>query len=368
VAAATRTDAPVPGFGMCKIPVPADYAVLVPDGMSASLRASWFEMLADVSEWHEEIEFYSDSEDDSTDASTLSKRGHVLPQEARRRRPRSLCKRRAALGELRPLDRELHVAVVAAIRNAADEQMTAHIRGLLCRGANPLARVSQFAARPCALDQVLHARDGLQEDLANLGDAKLCHHRLLGACSAQMSRACSRSATLEKARGQAKNLLAELAALTGYATMLAAAAELWSKATPSKQLYCSRDCLYGRGVVYPNPDELCETLATLPQAACKGNCRALGNSLLSLAQAVRGKRLPVLCCSEGEVEAMRVEDELAQKAEALEDPSHARCCQCQRQQPMSAFSSSQLRNKCRGTRRCKQCVSGHIPAKRLRIF
>ena len=153
------------------------------------------------------------------------------------------------------------------------------IHNLLCKGANPCVHFPDSTGTVrTAGENAARARDSSQQRIDDLLAHRLCHHM----CCDHMF-----AGTPEEARRHAGVLLDDLAALEEHVALLKAAAQVWSKATPSKHMLCSTSYLYGRGVLLPDFGELHAALAAVPskRVPSSEDIQAVADALRSLAEA-----------------------------------------------------------------------------------
>ena len=249
------------------VPLPAEFAVLVPCGASTrDLQALEHEDCSqDVYVLDPDVNWDLECEGDD-----LSQRR--ARRKRKRREPSEL------LVEPQPreapplaLDRQLHNAAGYAdpdhvlgggpglLRKyaCAGHAPKVVIRNLLRKGANPSIPIGGKTA----CDKALHARDGLQSQIQDL--------RAGGLSAEDVLQKYVHSKSFEEAREHARAFLAELATFQESVVLLQAAATVWSSASPATRTFCSRQELHGRGVVRPDPGALQAALAAAEDQAAR---------------------------------------------------------------------------------------------------
>ena len=359
------------------VPLPAEFAVLVPNDAGAS-TASLRNLQAMLEPLEQEDVYVADEADE---AFQCGREGWedwdfpvTRPRGKRRRRSRA-CKSGEQPDPQDPpldqrpllLDRQLHSAAGYAhpdhvlgrgpgpVRQHAcrDQAPKVLIRDLLGRGANPSIPVGGETA----CEKAVQARNRLQAHIQDLRDSRLCHEQVL--------QRYALSETFEEAREHARSFLAELQMLEESVALLRAAAQVWRQAAPAKRTVCSRQCLFGKGVVRADPCALREALMVAQQESghktiLVEDIRALAAAMWKLAQA-RQKEGSGSGCGQAELEFEAPDTE-----GLIAERSMYRCSQCG-MRPAEAFNSSQLTNSRKGKRRCKSCLKADLAAPTLNL-
>lgn len=316
------------------MPLPAEFAVLVPRDAPAQLQALLEYMEhEDNEDWYRDVRVLDPLEncDSPIDADS----------DYRSQRQRHRADELAARSERwdpqsnRPLelDRQLHSVAGYAqpdhvlgmgpgpIRKYAcpDHAPKVLIRNLLHRGANPSITIKGETA----LEKAMNARESLQSHIQDLRAGRLSPDKVL--------QKYAHSKTFEEAREHARAFLAELQMFEDSIRLLRAAAKAWSKASPAKQTFCSQLYLHGKGVLRPDPGTLHHALMAAEQESARAP-PVLLEDILDLATAMwklaRGRT--------GRI-----------------------CSQCG-MRPIQDFSKSQLNNR-KDRRRCKSCTGADQP-------
>ena len=316
------------------VPLPAEFAVLVPRDAPAQLQALLEYMEhEDNEDWYRDVRVLDPLEncDSPIDADS----------DYRSQRQRHRADELAARSERwdpqsnRPLelDRQLHSVAGYAqpdhvlgmgpgpIRKYAcpDHAPKVLIRNLLHRGANPSITIKGETA----LEKAMNARESLRSHIQDLRAGRLSPDKVL--------QKYAHSKTFEEAREHARAFLAELQMFEDSIRLLRAAAKAWSKASPAKQTFCSQLYLHGKGVLRPDPGTLHHALMAAEQESARAP-PVLLEDILDLATAMwklaRGRT--------GRI-----------------------CSQCG-MRPIQDFSKSQLNNR-KDRRRCKSCTGADQP-------
>jgi len=328
------------GFGNDErlVPLPAEFAVLVPRNAPDHLQALLEHIEHEDEDWYRDVRVLDPLEngdspiDAGSDYSQARRRAELAAPSERwdpqGNRPLELDRQLHSVAGYAHADHVLGMGTGPIRKYAcADHAPKVLIRNLLHRGANPCITIKGETA----CEKATNARNSLQSHIEDLRAGRLSPDKVL--------QKYAYSKTFEEAREHARAFLAELQMFEDSIRLLNAAAKVWSKASPAKQTFCSQLYLHGKGVVRPNPGMLHHALMEGQKESARAPPVLLGD-ILDLATAMwelaRGRT--------GRI-----------------------CSQCG-MRPIQDFSKSQLNNR-KDKRRCKSCTGAEQPkrAKKAKV-
>ncbi|OLP88739.1 hypothetical protein AK812_SmicGene29866 [Symbiodinium microadriaticum] len=295
-------------------PLPAEFAVLVPG--DASPAGSFFDLMESAEGWFDDITVYEDSGDSEQDLEEWpARRRGKIPRDPERHLRRGGAKR--ACPPRLPLDVDLqdtlnrHCGDVVE-HGIDDEPWSERIRHLLRQGANPMLDITEVGSHKTLspLEKVRNSKASLQAHLDDLRAGRLCRH--------QVHFWLRYADSIEGVEEYLEEFMAQMAYLDEVLGLLSAAVKIWETAAPAPSMFCSSDCLYGRGVLRPNHACLLQALDAAPDAAFSEDEDLLdfAERMWSLQQSWKAAPRQ-LCCREAEEEAMQHEEQRQQRRAEL---------------------------------------------------
>ncbi|CAE7636485.1 unnamed protein product [Symbiodinium necroappetens] len=304
-------------------PLPAEFAVLVPG--DASPAGSFFDLMESAEGWFDDIKVYEDSGDSEQDLEEWpARRRGKIPRDPERHLRQGGAKR--ACPPRLPLDVDLqhtlnrHCGDVVE-HGIDDEPWSQRVRHLLRQGANPMLDITEVRSHKTLspLEKALHAFLKLVVLSALKSETRKHHCKLTWTTFAPADFAGTRYAdSLEGVEEYLEEFMAQMADLDEVLGLLSAAVKIWETAAPAPSMFCSSDCLYGRGVLRPNHACLLQALDAAPDAAFSEDEDLLdfAERMWSLQQSWKAAPQQ-LCCREAEEEAMQHEEQRQQRRAEL---------------------------------------------------
>jgi len=309
-------------------PLPAEFAVLVPG--DASPAGSFVDLMESAEGWFDDVEVHQGG--------------------AKRACPPSL-----------PLDMQLQYELERhcddEVGHSDDEPWSHRIRRLLRQGANPMLDVTEARSHKklSPLEKVRNSKASLQAHLDDLRSGRLCRH--------QVHFFVRYADSIQGVVEYLEEFMDQMACLDEVLGLLSAAVKVWERAAPAPSMFCSSDCLYGRGVLRPNNDCLLQAVDAAPDVMLSADedLQALAERLWSLQQSWKAAPRQ-LCCREAEEEAMQQENQRAQQHRATEQKQRAKEQRQQRRAELAVLAEEQLRLRRHASQneygtgpRCNQC-------------
>ncbi|CAE7191479.1 unnamed protein product [Symbiodinium sp. CCMP2456] len=319
-------------------PLPAEFAVLVPG--DASPAGSFFDLMGSAEGWFDDVVYEEESDHEDWPAP----RQGQIPRDPERH-VREGGAKRACPARL-PLDVDLQDELERHCDHEVehdidDEPWSQRIRHLLRQGANPMLDITEVGSQKTLspLEKVGKSKASLQTHLDDLRSGRLCRH--------QVHFWLRYADSIEGVEEYLEDFMAQLAYLDEVRGLLSAAVKVWEGAATAPSMFCSSDCLYGRGVLRPNNACLLQAVDAAPDAVLSSDedLLAFAERMWSLQQS--WKAAPgQLCCREAEEEAMLHENHRAQQQRASEQKQRAEEQRQQRhRRPLSDFLSGAMETR-----------------------
>ncbi|CAE7312804.1 unnamed protein product [Symbiodinium sp. CCMP2456] len=248
------------------IPIPAEFAVII-QGDASPAESSFDMILMDSAHsWFDDVEVYGEGgrESDEEHKEWPARRQGKIPRDPERHLRQGSAKR--AFPPKLPQDVELQRQLEnCEVHN--DGSWSQRIRNLLLQGANPIHCTTTF-------EKVGNAKASLRAQLDGLRAGRLCPH--------QAHFSYRYADNFEAIKTSAQDFMDHLGRLDEVLELLPAVVKVWERAVPAPVMWCSKDCLHGRGVLRPDAACLLQALHATPRAQLSDQ-----TDILALAERIR---------------------------------------------------------------------------------